>query len=41
MVNTLLVAVFTATIAVALTFVGAWLAVRRMPGGWIIERLSP
>jgi iron(III) transport system permease protein len=40
MINTLLVAVFTATIAVAVTFMGAWLAVRRMPGGWIIERLA-
>src|SRR5205085_11839636 len=40
MINTLLVAVATATIAVALTFVGAWLAVRRMPGGWIVDRLA-
>src|SRR5205807_5653690 len=40
LINTLLVAVATATIAVTLTFVGAWLAVRRSPGGWIIERLA-
>jgi iron(III) transport system permease protein len=40
MVNTLLVAVATATVAVALTFVGAWLAVRRAAGGWLIERLA-
>jgi iron(III) transport system permease protein len=40
MINTLLVAVATATIAVALTFIGAWLAVRRAAGGWLIERLS-
>jgi iron(III) transport system permease protein len=35
MINTLLVAVATATCAVALTFVGAWLAVRRAPVDWI------
>lgn len=40
MINTLLVAVATATLAVAITFLGAWLAVRRAPGGWIIERLA-
>ena len=40
MVNTLVVAVATATIAVALTFLGAWLAVRRAPGGWLIDRLA-
>jgi len=38
--NTLLVAVATATIAVALTFAAAWLAVRRGPGGWAVERLA-
>ena len=38
--NTLLVAVATATIAVALTFAAAWLAVRRAPGGWAVERLA-
>jgi iron(III) transport system permease protein len=40
MINTLLVAVATATIAVGLTFLGAWLAVRRAPGGWLVERLA-
>ena len=40
LINTLLVAVATATIAVALTFLGAWLAVRRAPGGWLVERLA-
>jgi iron(III) transport system permease protein len=40
LVNTLLVAVATATVAITLTFLGAWLAVRRAPGGWIIERLA-
>src|SRR5437879_861337 len=40
MINTLLVAVGTATIAVTLTFLGAWLAVRRAPGGWLVERLA-
>ena len=38
--NTLLVAVATATLAVALTFLAAWLAVRRAPGGWVLERLA-
>jgi len=38
--NTLLVAVVTATLAVALTFLAAWLAVRRAPGGWVVERLA-
>jgi iron(III) transport system permease protein len=38
--NTLMVAVATATLAVALTFVAAWLAVRRAPGGWVLERLA-
>jgi iron(III) transport system permease protein len=40
MINTFIVAIGTATLAVAITFVGAWLAVRRAPGGWIIERLA-
>src|SRR5262249_58897505 len=40
LINTLLAAVATATIAVTLTFLGAWLAVRRGPGGWIIDRLA-
>jgi iron(III) transport system permease protein len=40
MINTMLVAVATATIAVALTFFAAWLAVRRAPGGWLVERLA-
>lgn len=40
LINTLLVAVATATIAVTLTFLCAWLAVRRGPGGWIIDRLA-
>ena len=39
-VNTLLVATATATIAVALTFAAAWLSVRRAPGGWAVERLA-
>ncbi|MGZ5813456.1 MAG: ABC transporter permease [Xanthobacteraceae bacterium] len=38
--NTLLVAVATATLAVALTFLAAWLAVRRGPGAWVVERLA-
>src|SRR5262249_61545241 len=38
--NTLMVAVATATLAVALTFVAAWLVVRRAPGGWLLEWLS-
>lgn len=40
LINTLLVAIATATIAVTLTFLGAWLAVRRVPGGWLVERLA-
>jgi iron(III) transport system permease protein len=40
MINTFLVAIATATIAVTLTFLAAWLAVRRAPGGWLIERLA-
>jgi iron(III) transport system permease protein len=40
MLNTLMVAVATATVAVGLTFVAAWLAVRRAPGGWIVDRLA-
>jgi iron(III) transport system permease protein len=40
MINTMLVAVATATSAVALTFFAAWLAVRRAPGGWLVERLA-
>ena len=39
-VNTLLVATATATIAVALTFAAAWLSVRRAPCGWAVERLA-
>jgi iron(III) transport system permease protein len=39
-VNTLLVSTATATIAVALTFLAAWLAVRRGPGGFIVDRLA-
>ena len=39
-INTMLVAVGTATAAVALTFLAAWLAVRRAPGGWLVERLT-
>jgi len=39
-VNTLLVSVATATIAVALTFLAAWLVVRRGPGGFIVDRLA-
>jgi len=38
--NTLIVAVATATIAVLLTFLAAWLAVRRAAGGWLAERLA-
>ena len=38
--NTLVVAIATATIAVALTFLAAWLAVRNAPGGQLIERLA-
>jgi iron(III) transport system permease protein len=40
LINTLLVAVATATFAVAITFFAAWLAVRRAPGGWLIERMA-
>jgi iron(III) transport system permease protein len=40
MLNTLMVAVATATIAVGLTFLAGWLAVRRAPGGWIVDRLA-
>jgi len=40
LVNTLLVAVATATVAITLTFLGAWLAVRRGPAAGIIERLA-
>jgi iron(III) transport system permease protein len=39
-INTLMVAVATATIAVAITFFAGWLAVRRAPGGWLVERLT-
>ena len=38
--NTLLVAVVAATIVMALAFVAAWLAVRRVAGGPTIERLA-
>jgi iron(III) transport system permease protein len=40
MINTMIVAVSTATIAVTLTFLAGWLAVRRAPGGWIVDRLA-
>src|SRR5262249_54423674 len=40
MTNTLLVAVATATFAIGITFLAAWLSVRRGPGGWLIERLT-
>ncbi len=40
MLNTLTVAVTTATLAVGLTFLAGWLAVRRAPGGWIVDRLA-
>jgi iron(III) transport system permease protein len=40
LINTLIVAVAAATIAVGLTFLGAWLAVRRAPGGWLVDRLA-
>ena len=40
MLNTMMVAVATATIAVGSTFVAGWLAVRRAPGGWIVDRLA-
>jgi iron(III) transport system permease protein len=39
-VNTIIVSVATATIAMTITSFGAWLAVRRQPGGWLIERLT-
>ncbi len=39
-VNTLVVSAATATIAMSLTMVAAWLAVRRGPGAWAIERLA-
>jgi iron(III) transport system permease protein len=38
--NTLVVAVATATTAVLLTFLAAWLSVRRAPGGWLLDRLA-
>jgi iron(III) transport system permease protein len=38
--NTLMVSVATATIAIALTFLAAWLVVRRGPGAFVIERLA-
>jgi iron(III) transport system permease protein len=40
MTNTLIVAAATATIAVLLTFLSGWLAVRRAPGGWLIEQMA-
>jgi iron(III) transport system permease protein len=40
LINTLIVAVATATFAVVITFLAAWLAVRRAPGGFIAERLA-
>ncbi len=40
MLNTMMVAVSTATIAVTITFLAGWLAVRRAPGGWIMDRLA-
>ncbi len=40
MINTFIVALATATFAVGLTFIAAWLAVRRAPGSWIIDRLT-
>ncbi len=40
MLNTMMVAVSTATVAVTLTFLAGWLAVRRAPGGWIVDRLA-
>jgi len=40
MLNTLMVAVATATVAVGLTFLAGWLAVRRAPGGWLVDRLA-
>jgi len=38
--NTLVVAIVTATVVMSLTFVAAWLAVRRVAGGPTIERLA-
>jgi iron(III) transport system permease protein len=38
--NTLLIAFATATIATAITMLAAWLSVRRARGGWLIERLA-
>jgi iron(III) transport system permease protein len=38
--NTLMVSVTTATIAVLLTFLAAWLVVRRGPGAFVIDRLA-
>jgi iron(III) transport system permease protein len=38
--NTLTVSVATATIAIFLTFLAAWLVVRRGPGTFVIERLA-
>ena len=40
LLNTLLVAATTATLAVALTFFAAWLSVRRRVGGWLADRLT-
>jgi iron(III) transport system permease protein len=40
LINTLIVAVATATFAVGLTFLAAWLSVRRAPGGWLADRLA-
>ncbi len=40
LINTLLVATATATLAVAITFLAAWLSVRRLPGGWLADRLT-
>jgi iron(III) transport system permease protein len=40
MINTFIVAIATATLAVVITFLAAWLAVRRAPGGWLVERLA-
>ncbi len=39
-VNTLLISTATATIAVTITFLAGWLAVRRMFGGWLVEQLA-
>jgi iron(III) transport system permease protein len=40
LINTLIVATATATLAVAITFLAAWLSVRRLPGGWLADRLT-